>query len=176
MGRIKRTGRRLLFGNRRGPGFTLLVVAAGFTMISGFLADWNRTHLFNKRWTPHSKFHDAISIVLAAFLGGAGLFLLTKKTGDRKMQLQAGTLLPASFWAAMLLSFTFPNAEGLESEFPEKVPKVGPVWLNEAPAAAMMLLILALGYYLERKNAEDPYNLDALREIQLAHFRINKRF
>ena len=40
-------------------GRWLLSGVAAFTAVGGFLADWNRTHLFNPRWTPHAKFHDA---------------------------------------------------------------------------------------------------------------------
>lgn len=176
MKKIKRAGKRLLFGNRRGPGFTLLVVSAGLTVIGGFLTDWNRPSFFKRRRKQQRKIQEVTGTSLAAFLGGGGLYLLTKKTGNKKLQLQAGTLLPASFWTLMLLFFAVFRAENQEFSFPEKPPASDSVWLNEVPAASMMLLILALGYYLERKNAEDPYNLDALKAIQLAHFRINKRF
>ena len=39
--------------------------------LNGLLADWNRTHLFNSRWTPHAKYHDAVTISLVgvAFTG-----------------------------------------------------------------------------------------------------------
>ncbi len=66
---------------------------------------------------------------------------------DRSIAL--GALLPSLFWATQIGSFLFPGAEGLEAEFPEKVPKIKGVWLNERAAGALMLMLLALGYALE---------------------------
>lgn len=43
-------------------------------------------------------------------------------------------------------SFAFPGVGGLESEFPEKIPRVGDVWLNECFFGAGMLTLLAAGY------------------------------
>src|SRR5262245_4227608 len=57
-------------GERRDRGRWLLSGIAGLTAVSGYLADWNRTHLFNPRWPPHAKFHDAWSILLGTGLGG----------------------------------------------------------------------------------------------------------
>jgi hypothetical protein len=47
-------------------------------------------------------------------------------------------------------SFACPGAEGLEAEFPEKVPRVGSVWVNERFASVLMLALIAIGYALER--------------------------
>ena len=43
-------------------GRTILKSIAVSTTASDFLADWNKTHLFNPKQTPHAKFHDAITI------------------------------------------------------------------------------------------------------------------
>ncbi len=58
--------------------------------------------------------------------------------------------LPALFWISQAGGFLFPGADGLEAEFPEKVPRVGGVWLNERVSSASMLALLALGYSIER--------------------------
>ncbi len=74
-------------------GRTILQSVAALTAAGGFLADWNKTHLFNPKWTPHSKFHDAMTIMLAAMLGSSSLYLLQQKDDDGKNLLFA-TLLP----------------------------------------------------------------------------------
>ncbi len=137
-------------------GHRLLLGAAAFTGIGGYLFDWNKTHLFNPKWTPHAKFHDAMTILLGSMLGGAGFYLLQKKNGDQALQRQWGTLLPAFFWVAQVGSFAFPGAKGLEAEFPEKIPQLGPVRLNEAPVSLLMLSVLGLGYLLTKKNSSGP--------------------
>ncbi len=67
--------------------------------------------------------------------------------------LALGALLPLFFWLSQAGSSLFPGAEGLEAEFPEKVPKIGGVWLNERVASASMLALLAAGYAIERRRA-----------------------
>ena len=137
---------------RNRTGRIMLLSAAGLTAVGGYLADWNKTHLFNPRWTPHAKFHDAMTILLGTMLGAGGLYLLQKKDGDQQAQLRWGTMLPAFFWAAQGASFAFPGAKGLEAEFPELVPKAGPLRLNEGPFSAAMLAILGAGYLLEKES------------------------
>lgn len=146
--------RDFLERKRRKPGRNLLIILAGSMIPSGFIADWNKTHLFNPQWTPHSKFHDAMTILQAFFLGTAGLYFLNNKDGDPNQNLALGTMLPALFWLSMLIAFTFPKTKGLEAEFPQKVPKLGPLWLNEAPASLLLLSLLAVGYFVEKKRLD----------------------
>lgn len=136
---------------KNSTGRVILISLAALTATGGFIADLNKTHLFNPNWTPHSKFHDAMTILLATMLGSGSIYLLQKKDGDKDLQLKIAALLPASFWTAMLGSFAFPGAKGIEAEFPEKVKKVGPVVLNEAAASIGMLSLIGLAYIAARK-------------------------
>jgi len=141
------------------PGRALLRSVAALTAAGGFAADWNRTHLFNPTWPPHAKFHDAQTIALGALLGGAGLYYLGRNgnRGDGRdssgSDLLLGTLLPAFFWLAQGSAFAFPNAQGLEAEFPQYVPRVKGVWVNERFSSGAMLALAAAGYVLERRAA-----------------------
>src|SRR3954451_19657047 len=102
---------------------------AGATAVGGFLADWNRTHLFNPSWPPHARFHDAMTIALAAGLGGSALYFLREGADERDVAL--GAALPALAWSSMGAAFAFPGTAGLEAEFPQYVPRVRGVWINE---------------------------------------------
>jgi hypothetical protein len=135
---------------RKGAGRWILSSAATLTAVGGFLADWNGTHLFNPNWPPHAKFHDAQSILLGSFLGLSGLYLLWRRGEHPESDLVLGALLPAFFWMAQGASFVFPGAEGLEAEFPEKVPRIRGLWLNERVPSALMLVLIAVGYLAER--------------------------
>jgi hypothetical protein len=134
-----------------GEGRLLLISVAALTTVGGFVADWNRTHLFNPDW-PHAKFHDALSIALGALLGAWGLYFLCRKGKDPQTDVALGALLPSLFWTAQGTSFAFPEAEGLEAEFPEKVPRVKGVWINERFVSALMLVLIAAGYAAERRR------------------------
>jgi|SRR5829696_2406350 len=114
--------------DRTGKGRVLLTSVAALTTVGGFLADWNRTHLFNPAWPPHARFHDAVTIALGGLLGACGLyFLLVGESGeDPEGDLALGALFPSLFWVAQGASFAFLGAAGFEAEFPEKVPRVGP--------------------------------------------------
>jgi hypothetical protein len=134
------------------PGRTIIRAVAAFTTIGGFLMDWNKTHLFNPRWTPHAKFHDAMTIQLGTMLGVSSLYLLHRKSGDQKLNLAGAALLPAMFYTAQAGSFFFPGAKGMDAEFPEKIPMVGEVKLNEGPFSLLMLAALGTGYLLAKRG------------------------
>jgi hypothetical protein len=131
-------------------GRRLLRAVAVATAAGGYAADWNRTHLFNPRWPPHARFHDAMTIALGTLLGGVSLVLLRTSAGDAEVA--RGAVAPALFWTAMAASFAFPGAEGMESEFPGLVPRVRGVWVNERFAAGLMLTLSAVGWLLEVRD------------------------
>ena len=54
-------------------GVKILYVANIAAMTGGWIADMNKTHMFNPKWTPHAKFHDAMSISAARLAGVSGL-------------------------------------------------------------------------------------------------------
>jgi len=137
---------------RTGKGRLVLPSVAALTTVGGFLADWNRTHLFNPDWPPHAKFHDALSIALGSLLGSCGLYFLCRRGKDPQTDVALGALLPSLFWVAQGASFAFPGAEGFEVEFPERVPRVKGVWVNERFSSALMLALIAAGYAAERRR------------------------
>lgn len=133
-------------------GRGLLRTLAATTAVAGFVADWNRTHLFNPAWPPHARFHDAMTIALGTALGGTALYLLRDRADDRDVAL--GAALPALFWASMGAAFTFPGTAGMEVEFPQYVPQVRGVWINERFPAVAMTLAAAGAYALERRGRQ----------------------
>lgn len=128
-------------------GGWILGGVAVMTITNGYLADWNRTHLFNPAWPPHAKFHDAWTVLMGTALGASALNSL--RNGDT----ETAALLPALFWATQAGSFAFPNTGGLASEFPDQVPTVEGVRLDEAATSVTMLTLTAVGYGLARRGA-----------------------
>jgi hypothetical protein len=127
-------------------GRWVLSGVAAFTAAGGVLADWNRTHLFNPEWTPHSKFHDAWTILLGVGMGGSALYLLWRRHAEPGL---AAALL-AQFWGAQAASYAFPNAAGIAREFPDPAARPGLTKLPEGAASALMLTLTGAGYALER--------------------------
>ncbi|TWT09289.1 DUF6640 family protein [Planomicrobium sp. CPCC 101079] len=149
---IDLTGTSRTGGKKISVGKVILGTAAGLTAVGGFLADWNRTHLFNPNWPPHAKFHDGMSITLGFFLGSASLYFLFRTSSAAEQDIKFAAMLPAFFWSAMAISSAYPGAKGMEAEFPELVPRIGGIWLNEKFAATAMLGTLAAGYELMHKE------------------------
>jgi hypothetical protein len=136
-------GRKILFG--------INVVTA----LNGLVADWNRTHLFNRRWPPHAKFHDGMTLSLGLLLGGVGLCALLRRRDARSENEDLAALSPALFFAAMLSARAYPGAGSIETEFPDYWPKIGRFSFNEVPFAAAMLLATAAGWRLARGGQRD---------------------
>lgn len=133
-------------GRARAWGRRILTGVAAATAVGGAAVDANRTHLFNPAWPPHARFHDAQTISLAALLGG-GLYAL-----HRRDDAAAGAALPALFWASMASAFLYPGTGGLQAEFPELIPRIRGVWIDERFAAGTMLGLGAVGYVLTRRR------------------------
>ena len=90
-------------------GRRILSSVAALTAAGVFLADWNRTHLFNPDWPPHARYHDAQTMLLGSLLGGSGLYFLRRSGRDPERDLALGTLLPSLFWISQAGSFLFPG-------------------------------------------------------------------
>jgi hypothetical protein len=124
---------------------TLLAGTAVATATAGFLADANRTHLFNPAWTPHAKFHDGWTLALASGIGTTSLYLLLVR---RPAQPGLAAALLAEVWGAQLAAYAFPGAGGVARDFPDPSTRPlvarAPEWL----VSTVMLALIGTGYRL----------------------------
>jgi hypothetical protein len=134
---------------KSGWGGRLLKIAAGFSVVGGLLAEWNRKNNSDSGRTSHNRFHAAFTTVLSSLLGTTGLYFLSRKEGDEKLNLAIGTLLPAFFFTSMLTAFAFPEAKGQEPESVEVVPGRNGIRLNKGSVALFMLTLSGIGFYKE---------------------------
>jgi hypothetical protein len=133
-------------------GRWLLSGVAIATAVGGYLTDWNRTHLFNPRWTAHAKFHDAQTILQGSLSGGSALILLRRTSGDRQLQLRVATGILAMFWLSMAGSILFPNTAQADPDFADLIPRIGGIEIGPTAVSVVMLLVIGAGYYLERRQ------------------------
>ena len=91
-----------------------------FTVISPYVADWNVTHIYNPRWPPHAKFHNAQTMLLGTLLGLSAVgFAWRRATGEdsRRLALTVAVLLAGLYWITQSLSLLFPGTAFLDPEF-----------------------------------------------------------
>lgn len=137
----------------RKPGRWILSSIALFTAVFPFVADMNKTHMFNPHWEPHAKYHGAQTIVLGTLLGLSSLYFLWRKKGDQQLQLQVATLLASLFWIAQVGSIFFPGTAFFDPENANRIPKSARVFLNQAVLDAIILPLTAWAYLLERQRS-----------------------
>jgi hypothetical protein len=128
----------------------LLVTAAILGVGSNFAwFDLSRTHIFNPRWTPHARFHDASAVVTELGWSIASLWLLWRRgTPDqRELALKIAALHPVLAFAPFFIAGAVPGAEA-EDE-PGKLPRVAGMPVNVFGAGVWSGLS-ALGYLLAR--------------------------
>jgi hypothetical protein len=137
-------------------GRWLLAGVAIATIVGGYLTDWNRTHLFNPRWTAHAKFHDAQTILAGSLSGGSALILLRRAGPTQQLRLRVATWILAMFWLSMAASILFPNTAQADPDFADLVPRVAGVRIGPVFVSVSMLAIIGAGYALEQRRMGVP--------------------
>ena len=127
---------------------TLVTLGYGFVTI---LADFNKTHATNPRWTPHARFHVVwqISSYIGFGLMALALIWLPGPYAIGRLYLAAamGAIVYASFFAAL---FAMPLYGGAAYDdngyvpFAAPVPLVAKRWdLNITAFSVLALLLIA---------------------------------
>lgn len=134
-------------------GKLLISFMALFTSISPYLADWNETHIYNPHWPPHAKFHNAQTMVFGALLGLLSLWSLwVRRDISESEKLNQGALFAALYWLAQLPAILFPGT-AFNDPNGLTMPVVFGIQLNQVILAVILILpLIGLGYYLERKR------------------------
>jgi hypothetical protein len=136
---------------KRGAAFWLLTLLAVWTAVNGVIADWN-SHMFNPAWTPHAKYHDAVSIAASILLGIVGFFYVWRRGARSKDDLDYSVVAMCTFWCSLLLGFAFPGTAGTVAEHPDVVPRIGGLWLNEVFIATTSMGATLIAWWFERKR------------------------
>lgn len=135
-------------------GRVLLTLSALGAAIGAYVADWNETHIFNPRWPPHAKFHNAQTMLLGTALGLLTLYYLwSPRWRSRPEGLGIGTALAAVYWLTQAGSLLFPGTALTDPEFADRTAHIaGVVPMNQLTIEIVFLLLVAVGYGLERRR------------------------
>ncbi len=99
------------------PGRWLLTLVGLFTSISCWAADYGRTHMFNDRWPPHAKFHNAQTLLLGTLLGLLTIFSAWRRKGVGLDNLKTSTIFASLYWITQTTSGLLPNTALMDPEF-----------------------------------------------------------
>ncbi len=124
-------------------GVGIITLVALVTIIGPFAADWNHTHIYNPRWTPHAKFHNAQTMLLGLGLGLSTLWFAWRRSGDAGANLGTAVLFGALYWVTQAGAITFPGTAFHDPEFP---PPGQPVLIT------IVLILLSVAYLLESRR------------------------
>jgi hypothetical protein len=53
------------------------------TAVAPLAADWNDSHIFNRRWPSHARFHGVVALTMTSTLAGLNLWSLWSGSTDR---------------------------------------------------------------------------------------------
>ena len=108
-------------------GRVLLTLSALNQAIAPFIFDWNETHIYNKRWPPHAKFHNGQTMSMGVCLGLATLYFTWKPTQTLDAATEASVtaaLFGSVYWVAGLSARLYPGSLGVDPEFGEGFPQL----------------------------------------------------
>ena len=128
-------------------GKMLISLAAILTAVVPFLADWNDSHLLSPQWSPHARFHGAVSVGMTTLLSAVALWLLWRRSPDQDAAVTVAAAIPITYWG---LSFC-PFVPGTAVEDPgHRLVRIVGVPSNLMGAGAT-IVTAGLGWYLDRR-------------------------
>jgi hypothetical protein len=130
--------------NSLSVGRIILTIVALYAAGGSYIFDWNHTHIYNLKWPPHAKFHNAQTMLLGTCLGLSSVWTLWAGRTDALTRLRYAILLASLYWLTQMGAILFPGTALADPEFAR---------LQQLPAQlivdVVMLILLAVAYPLE---------------------------
>ncbi|WP_299289502.1 DUF6640 family protein [uncultured Mucilaginibacter sp.] len=125
-------------------GKILITLVAIWATAGSYIFDWNKTHIYNPRWPPHAKFHNAQTMLLGTMIGLLSLYVLWLQKGDKITMLRLSVILASFYWITQAGAILFPGTALIDPEFahPGQLPA-------QLIVDVVMLVMLGVGYMLE---------------------------
>lgn len=134
-------------------GYRLTVSGiAVLTAVSPYIADFNETHIYNPRWTPHAKFHAAQTMLLGTTLGGLTLALAWSRSGSVRSRIDLSAIAAGGFWLTQAGALLFPGTAVVDPEFRERLPRVKGMTITQAHADVVLLSLLGFAWWRARRS------------------------
>jgi Family of unknown function (DUF6640) len=134
-------------------GRSLLTLANVITAAAPVAADWNDSHIFNKRWPSHARFHGVTALAMAVTLSSANIWSMWSGHGDRAAARFFAAAVPMAYWAPFFVAPLVPGTAVDDPQHP--VARVAGVPVSLLGAAATTATAAA-GWFIDRQSARVP--------------------
>ncbi len=131
-------------------GKILISIAALWSAFGSYIFDWNKTHIFNPRWPPHAKFHNAQDMLLGTAIGLLALWVLWIQKTNERNKLGVSITLASLYWLTQFGAIFFPGTALTDPEF--HYPGQPPAQLI---VDIVMITLLIIAYFLEIKRIKN---------------------
>lgn len=112
----------------RSFGRILMTATSVITIVSPYLADFNRSHVFNPNWPPHAKFHNGQTMSMGAALGGSALVALWKRGEFSRNRLDAAATFASIYWLTQASAVLYPGSKMLDADGDKPASNKAPQW------------------------------------------------
>ncbi|KAL9621128.1 MAG: hypothetical protein Q9160_004379 [Pyrenula sp. 1 TL-2023] len=134
------------------PSRILFTLNALITSLGAYIADWNKTHIYNPRWPPHAKFHNGQTMSMGLALGLCTLYYtwsVSPQTAEgEKMRRGFIVVLASLYWVTQASGLLYPGSEAVDPEFE------GDFWHAQAIPISICLSLLGIGLWLDQSAGQ----------------------
>jgi|SRR5580700_7328042 hypothetical protein len=134
-------------------GRSLLTLANVITVAVPIAADWNASHIFNKRWPAHARFHGVTALAMAITLSASNVWSLWSGSTDRSTARFFAAAVPIAYWAPFFVAPLVPGTA--VDDPPHPVPRLAGIPTSLLGAAATTATAAA-GWLLDRRSDVYP--------------------
>jgi hypothetical protein len=125
-------------------GKLLISIVALYAAFGSYAFDWNNTHIFNPRWPPHAKFHNAQDMLLGTATGLLAVYIIWVQKSEGRYRLWLSTALAGVYWITQFGAIFFPGTKLMDPEFSH--PSQPPAQLI---VDIIMVVLLTFAYIIE---------------------------
>jgi hypothetical protein len=131
-------------------GKSLLTLANVITAVAPLAADWNDSHIFNKRWPAHARFHGVTALAMTTTLSSANIWSVWSGDDSQAAVRFFAAAVPVAYWAPFFLAPLVPGTA--VDDPPHPVGRVAGVPVSLLGAAATTATAAA-GWLIARRAA-----------------------
>ena len=129
-------------------GRLLISLAALITGVAPILADWNETHIFSRRWSPHARFHGVTALLMTGVLSMVALVLAWRRSAEHEAEMAVAAIIPIAYWGPFFVAPLVPGTA--VEDRGHDVPRIAGVPTNLL-GAGVTVISAALGWSLDRR-------------------------